>query len=255
MGMRKTAYLTIDDGPSVDWEGKLDSLAAHGIPAVWFCEGGALAARPEFAPKAIALRHVVANHSYNHPHFSDTAISECKDEIRRTDDLIDQCYAETGVPRLARFFRFPYGDKGAPEHPRVPGLYQGESARRKAALQAFLRDLGYWQPAFPGITYRYYRRAGLLADADWYWTFDCGEHVMADETPPDPRECLAAVFERMERDEPERGYGLNCPDTEDIVLIHDHPETTEMFPRIIERMLSRGIRFRAAPRRAFGGLW
>ena len=246
MKTQKTAYLTIDDGPSADWEGKLDFLVAHGIPAVWFCEGGALAARPEFAPKAIALGHVVANHSYDHPRFSDISIEECKEQIRRTDDSIDQCYARNGAPRPAKFFRFPYGDKGGLRHADVFGPYEGEGARRKAELQSFLRDLAYWQPAFPGITYRYYLRAGLLADLDWHWTFDCGEHVMAVAEPPDAGECLRSIFEDMERDEPGRCRGLNCLDSEDIVLIHDHPETTNMFPRIIERLLAKGIRFRSA---------
>ena len=246
MRTQKTAYLTIDDGPSADWEVKLDFLAARGVPAVWFCEGGFLAAHPEFAPKAIALGHVVANHSYDHPRFSDLTVGECKEQIQRTDDLIEQSYARSGTPRPAKFFRFPYGDKGGLRYADVFGPYEGEGARRKDELQSFLRDLGYWQPAFPRVTYRYYRQAGLLTDVDWCWTFDCGEHEMAVPDPPDAQECLARVFAQMERDEPEREYGLNCLDSEDIVLIHDHPETTDMFPQIMDRLLAKGIRFRSA---------
>src|SRR5262249_4729079 len=52
--MRKTAYLTIDDGPSVDMVAKVDYLAARRIPAVWFCRGDLLAARPEPALHALA---------------------------------------------------------------------------------------------------------------------------------------------------------------------------------------------------------
>ncbi len=64
MRKRKTAYLTIDDGPSACWEVKLDYLITNQIRAVWFCEGGALEAYPEFALNAVARGHAVANHSY-----------------------------------------------------------------------------------------------------------------------------------------------------------------------------------------------
>jgi peptidoglycan/xylan/chitin deacetylase (PgdA/CDA1 family) len=239
----KRVHLTIDDGPSRDWEKKLDWLVANDIPAVWFCEGRALTGHPSFAPRAIAAGHIVANHSYDHPHFSNLSLEQCQDQIRRTDVLIAECYATAHVLRTGKFFRFPYGDKGGLKGDEVLEPYEGEGAHRKASLQSFLREMGYRQPAFLGITYSYYRRAGLLDDVDWHWTYDCMEWAPFEKSPPYGINSLHQVFDRMDQDVPEGGRGLNFSFSEDIVLIHDHVQTTEMFPLILGRLLSKGVRF------------
>jgi peptidoglycan-N-acetylglucosamine deacetylase len=243
MKKTKIAYLTIDGGPSPYWEGKLNYLVDRQLPAVWFCEGGALETHPSFVSNAIAEGHVVANHSYDHPHFSDLSVKECREQITRTHELIVRAYDKIGVEWREKFFRFPYGDKGDLQYGDVFHPCDNKGMSRKADIQALLRELGYRQPAFVGITYQRFLRAGLLDDVDWYWTYDCGESAMAEENPPDEPVFLQEVFSQMDRDAPERGRGLNYLDSEDIVLIHDHVETTAMFPRIIERILSKGIQF------------
>ena len=157
----KSAYLTIDDGPSEDWKAKLSFLEAQGIPAVWFCEGQALQAQPDFAPTAIHRGDVIANHSCDHPRFSESSLDECERQILRTDELIDRAYSEARAGRPAKFFRFPGGDKGG----QVQDVTEGR--QRKAYLQDLLRRHGYWQPSFPGVTYQYYREQGYLTDIDW----------------------------------------------------------------------------------------
>jgi len=66
----------------------------------------------------------------------------------------------------------------------------------------FLKELGYTKPKFDGITYEYYSKFGLKDDIDWYWTYD------------------VAVY-------------LNYPYSDDIILMHDHPQTTPLFKPII----------------------
>ena len=47
----------------------------------------------------------------------------------------------------------------------------------------------------------------------------------------------------MELDLPEKWMGLNYPASDEIIVIHDHPQTTEMFEPIICALIDRGIEF------------
>lgn len=228
----KTAYLTIDDAPTPDFAGKVDYLAERDIPAVIFCQGGYLEARPDLAVYAVQRGFTLGNHSYNHPYFSELDIDTCFDQIMRTDALLNAVYQRAGVARTAKYFRFPFGDKGG-EH--------------KDRLQAFLRGLGYSKPAFPGITYRYYHAEGLDQDVDWYWTFDTVDYGLLMDEPTYGIDSIEKIFERMDENEPEDGRGLNDPGSEDIILMHDFVETTSVFYAMIDRLLEKGITFKQVP--------
>jgi mannan endo-1,4-beta-mannosidase len=238
----KVAYLTIDDGPSLSMLRKTDFLRAHGIPAVLFCTGRALDRFPDYAITAIQQGFVIGNHSYDHPFFSDLTPEQACEQIRRTDAIIDALYARAGVPRPAKFFRFPYGDKGALTHTDAFATPSAEGATRKAAIQKFLRGLGYTRPQFPGVTYDYWRNV-LAADVDWYWTYDVMEWSIFAGQPMYEVTSLAAVYARMEETVPEAGRGLNTPGSEEIILTHDHPETDGLFEPIISRLLAKGMHF------------
>jgi peptidoglycan/xylan/chitin deacetylase (PgdA/CDA1 family) len=243
--MTKVAYLTIDDAPSVDMRQKIDFLAEKQIPVVWFCIGEFIAQRPDMVVYAIERGGVIGNHTYTHPHFSALELDAIYDEIRRTDALIDEAYQQAGVDRPAKYFRFPYGDKGAP-NPDFSFRYMGEALERKETIQAFLRAEGFTQPTFDDITYAWYRSAGLLNDVDWLWTYDCREWSIHAAQPMDGITSLEAVFARMEENVPDGMRGLNTPGSEEIILVHDHPETTPCFGSIIQRLLAKGIAFKAA---------
>ncbi|MFW5783169.1 MAG: polysaccharide deacetylase family protein, partial [Spirochaetota bacterium] len=202
------AYLTIDDAPSADWHRKLHVLRRLRIPAVFFCWGEHLEARPAFAAAALADGHVLGNHSWSHPSFSEISLDSCRHEIERTHELLEQLHAEAGRRFAPRYFRFPYGDKGALTGSDTEADLTAEGAARKAAIQRALRDHGYAQPAFPGITYRWYHDRGLLDDADWYWTYDCMEWSIHSEEPLFGVRSAEDVFSRMEENEPEGGRGL-----------------------------------------------
>ncbi|TMQ08581.1 MAG: polysaccharide deacetylase family protein [Deltaproteobacteria bacterium] len=241
MTMGKTAYLTIDDGPSVDMRAKVDYLAARRIPAVWFCSGEQLAARPEHALYALAHGHVIANHAYDHPAFSAIELDVCFDQIRRTEDLIAALYERAGLPFAGKYFRFPFGDKGGLR--RDPfGPYSAEGQARKAELQAFLRRRGYVQPAFADVTYPYLVELGLRDDADWTWTYDCFEWSIFAEDHYDGIDSIDAVFAAMDRDDPENGFGLHTASAE-VVLMHDHADTASYFAPIVERLVDKGLAF------------
>jgi peptidoglycan/xylan/chitin deacetylase (PgdA/CDA1 family) len=243
METSKIAYLTIDDAPSADFALKVDYLYSKGIPAVFFCPGEALEKRPELVVEALHKGFVIGNHSYDHPHFSEITLEAGFEQIQKTDELLERIYQRAGVPFSNKYFRFPYGDKGAltGDDPFAPVSDAGLA--HKQALQDLLRALGYSQPAFDDVTYQYYRSAGLLADIDWYWTYDVVEWSLFQVQHAHGIETLADVFARMDEVVPEGGRGLSTPGSAEIILTHDHVETTPVFPAIIERLQSKGLDF------------
>ena len=236
----KNAYLTIDDAPSPHMRQKLDFLLSHNIPAIFFCEGRKMEERPEPVIYAIQQGFVIGNHSYNHPHFSAISLEQSWDEIQHTDEIVERLYAQAGIPRPAKYFRFPYGDKGThwEQNPTE------KTRQHCAAIQQQLRQLGYMQPDFPHITYAYYHDDGFLQDADWYWTFDTLDWSVFSDEPMYGITSLEAVYARIAEDLPEEARGLHFPNSEDIVLIHDHEISTDIFYPIVERLVETGLNFK-----------
>lgn len=239
----KTAILTIDDAPSVDMRGKLDFLSTLSIPAIWFCQGNYLEQRPDLVLNAIGKGYFIGNHTYDHPHFSDLTLEEGYEQISRTDDLIEDLYRQAGVPRPIKAFRFPYGDKGGLKWGEVLQPYSLAGAERKAALQAYLKKLGYTPAPSENINYQYYFRAGLHVDNDWYWTYDILDWSIYSDHPFEGIDSIEKVLARMDEDDPENGKGLNRPESSEIILTHDHQPTTQHFQAIINRLLEKGIQF------------
>jgi peptidoglycan-N-acetylglucosamine deacetylase len=241
--MTKTVYLTIDDAPSADFLNKLDFLEINGICAVWFCQGNLMEQRPHMIVEAIRRGHIIGNHTYSHPSFSDLTLDQCYAEIRAADAVLQELYAQSGIGISARYFRFPYGDKG-------DGLYgdifqqPGPTGQaRREAIQHYLRRLGYTQPAFHDVTYNYFEAAGLREDVDWHWTFDTLDWGLDVNDAPHGINTAEKMHARMDEDLPEDGRGLNYPHSADIVLIHDHQHTADLFTTLIEHLITKNVRF------------
>jgi len=238
----KTGYLTIDDGPSADWKVKADFLLSKKIPAVWFCTGKKMEKRPEAVVYLIKHGFVIGSHAYDHPKFSQLPLKECFEQLRKTDEIIDALYEKAGVERPAKFLRFPYGDKGGGEEETDKG-WPPEKREHIQAIQDFLKKLGYRQPKFKRLTYGWYLKAGLDKDVDTYWTYDVMEWSTFQKKPLWGIDSLEKVLERMDEDMPEGCRGINFAGSNDIIMVHDHALTTSMFVPIIEKLLSKGIRF------------
>ncbi len=81
-------------------------LREHTVPATFFLCGRWIEAHPQATRELTAVPFFeLANHSYIHPHLPDETATRVRDEIVRTQDLLN---ATTG--RRARFFRPPYGE-------------------------------------------------------------------------------------------------------------------------------------------------
>ncbi len=239
----KIAYLTIDDAPSPNMRAKVDFLTQNNIPAIFFCIGEFMEQRPEQVIYAIQKGFIIGNHTYDHPHSSETDLDELLAQITKTDAIIDDLYQQAGVERPVKYFRFPYGDKGALTGDYVETPLSEAGLQRKQTIQRYLRNLGYTQPEFPNITYKYYRELGLLEDVDWYWTFDTLDWSVFSDTPIHGVTSLQAVYGRIDEDLPEEGRGLNYPDSEEIILIHDQVNPQPLFVPIVQRLVEKGLQF------------
>lgn len=240
---QKFAYLTIDDAPSPTMNKKVDYLLRRKIPAVWFCQGDLLEKRPDLAIYAIQQGFVLGNHAYDHPHFSDLTLADCLAQIHRTDEIIEALYKRAAVQRPAKWFRFPYGDKGGLTYSNIVAPYTEAGLARKQSLQTYLRQLGYTQPQWDTVTYQHYRTSGLQDDIDWYWTYDVMDWSIFAEEPQLGIDSLEKLFGRMDGKGPGGYDGLTSGDSGEIVLMHDHPETAAYFEPIIERLLEKGVVF------------
>lgn len=250
----KSAYLTIDDAPSLDFIAKVNYLHESNIPALFFCIGEFIEQHLPAIQHAIRLGFVIGNHSFHHPHFSDLSLDDCKQEIRDTDELINHVYANMGLERPGRYFRFPYFDTGGDvsgqayeakwSRPRSE-WFKYEVPERRLAIQQYLMDLGYHQPAFKGINLRYSIDPRLLTSADVRATFDQAEYWLNKPDAPLGLSSEDAILARIDEDYPYQGRSLNRLDTVDIILMHDHEYTTALFYRIIARYTEKDIRFLA----------
>ena len=217
--MTKTIYLTIDDGPSAATAEKLEWLSDRRIPAILFCIGSHIAAQPDVLVDAITRGFWIGNHAYSHRRFSQLDAEAWRDEIAATEALIEAAHARARAPRVRKLFRFPFGDKGA---------------ARRAEIQRVLRAEGFRQPPFPGVTYAQYLERGYAADADCYWTVESYEYNV-----PSADDNLV----RLRVPHGRTGGSIDDASSNDVLLIHDHPETTQIFFEILERLARSGVHF------------
>jgi peptidoglycan/xylan/chitin deacetylase (PgdA/CDA1 family) len=247
--VRKVGYLTIDDAPSDDFLRKVDYLVSKNVPAIFFCRGEYLENKRNDVITAIKKGFVIGNHSYSHPHFSKIPLKECFQQIRQTDVIIEEIYKEANVIRPAKLFRFPYGDKGSGLDAELGWSENKDTRMFMQGIQNYLKKLGYLQPIFENISYKWYKNAGLHVDFDIYWTyytFDCevAEYRKTGKENKNGYHSLWAIKKRMDEDDPEGCRGLNYRGSNDIILMHDYPGIEDIFHLLIEAFLEKGIYFK-----------
>jgi len=127
--------LTIDDCPSKDFKDLLDYLIKNRYKAVLFCVGKDLEneKNKKLIIKSIKHGFLIGNHSYSHPNFRYLSLLKSKEEISKTDKLIENLYKRANIDRPLKIFRFTHYFEG--------GL-------KKWKLQRFLKDLGYKNPYY-----------------------------------------------------------------------------------------------------------
>lgn len=232
--MKKKIYLTIDDAPS-SWLGsKIDYLVEREIPAVLYCRGEFMEKYLDRVIYAIEKGYCIGNHSYSHPKFSTISLQEAKDEISATEKLIQRAHSLAGIAREYKLFRFPYLDKG-----------EKKSLDHAIALQCLLKEYGFQRADFLNITYSYMVKNSYLNDIDAPWTFDGCEYALFTEASQ-KKYGLYNVKDfllRMDREEPEGGFGLHANSSSDIVLLHDFESTHHLFKPMMEHLRALNVDF------------
>ncbi|HUK36715.1 MAG TPA: polysaccharide deacetylase family protein [Vicinamibacterales bacterium] len=221
----RLAYLTIDDGPSGDFEHKVAFLRARDVPAVFFCVGAQLEERSAAVVQAIRSGFLIANHSYSHPYFSRLSLEEATREITATDAIIEQLYRSAGRDRPMKLFRFPYGDKG----------------KRTRSLKRCLTAMGYSGLRIPKPRLPFpYARWLRLQDADSWWTFDVRDWCLAHRDHAYPIRSRNDVIDRLDHELTRARWRIG---SNHVLLLHDHAETAPLFQDLIDHLLTYDIAF------------
>jgi peptidoglycan/xylan/chitin deacetylase (PgdA/CDA1 family) len=235
------AYLTIDDAPSTSTRMKMDVLKARGIHAIWFCRGEFIDRLPDVADAIIKEGHVIGNHSWNHPAFSTINFSTCKDQIDRTEGVINAAHARVGQRRPFKHFRFPWGDKGGGNH--LENAMTGDQAKHVQALQALLQSMNFVQPGFHGIQYPSYPGHDFVSDRDTWFTFDALEWMLLSKKPNREVTSLDQVVCRLDDAFLAKRCNPAMQDVPEVIIMHDFDATAFTFEPIIDGLLANGARF------------
>ena len=223
-----SALLTIDDIASKNTPAIVDYLNEKRIKAILFATGQNVERYYEEALYAVKNGMIVGNHSYSHPAFSSLSMKECMEEIEKCEIVLERLYKDSGVERVFRPFRFPYGNKG------------GDN---KNALQKYLKEKGFQKVDDTHITYPWWRENSLDTDIDTFWTFDFEEYKIRQGS----EFTKESVWKKMHDTNPESGAVLFAENNRHILLLHAHDETEEMLPEyyrlFIEHLLENGLAF------------
>ncbi len=245
--MSRLAYLTIDDAPSTLFLDKLDFLEEQGIKALWFCQGNFMEQRPEMMIRALKAGHLLGNHSYSHPYFSELSVDQGCAEIRATDAILAELHDQAGVPWTHKYFRFPYLDNGSgcSVMQQILDGVEPTTLERAAALQRYLRKLNYRQPTFYGVRYPFFTEYAT-ACLDVFGTYDSRDWSLVHIAPADGEDRVETLLQRMDAHDPAKGLTLNDPSSSDVLVLHDHDghhESLRLFQAMVRRVLDKGIQF------------
>lgn len=235
---KKTIFLTCDDGPEADFIEKINYLDSMGIKAIWFCIGEKIKENMEGIVHGIKNGHIIANHSYSHPYFSELTLNEAREELLKTEVQIEKAYKLAGVKQPFKAFRFPYYDLGDNKNsfpPKTNGIKSSE-------YQKLLKELGFICPKFYGITYKWYDDFGFRSTSSVECTLDFDDWEI-DSDSEDIEESYKTVLKRIDRDEPEKGHGLHYKNSNEILLLHTFVEL-KYFKGLIEKMLKSNVDFK-----------
>lgn len=221
------AYLTIDDGPTKNTKSIIDFLKSKRIIPIMFFYGLQIEKSRDEGIYAIKNGAIIGNHSYTHPHFSEISMDECVAEIEEQEKLIQSLHEEAGARRESKLFRFPYGDKGGKNHD---------------FLQKYLAKNNFSKIRDNSIRLEWYHENEFDKERDIFWTFDFSEYNMTSDL-------LYTYEDIMKRIHDKTGSGRTLFDTDgfNIVIIHDHEKTEEIFPgyfsKLIDHVLDNGLQF------------
>lgn len=139
-------YLTIDDSPSPNTERLVDFLVGRGVPAILFVSGALLEQNPRAIEYAIRNGILIGNHSYAHKPAGEMEPQEWCDDMELCDHLIEAAYARCDIARPAKYYRFPYIDRGDGKKIEQIDHEHIVENNTTSILQQYLKEQGFKQP-------------------------------------------------------------------------------------------------------------
>ncbi|MCB1532051.1 MAG: polysaccharide deacetylase family protein [Alphaproteobacteria bacterium] len=237
------AYLTIDDGPSEHFRDLVDFLYNRKIPAVFFNRGNHMEQRPDDVIYGIKKGFIMANHTYSHPRASQISLQDFKDDVLKTDAILEKLYQQAGVQRPGKYFRFPHMDRGmgtafvepqglcaiykkAHDHFLTVGLnhelgdINAQMVQRKRDIQKFLKAQGFESLPVKNVNIDWYSNTEMAEAIDSLCT--CSTEDWGFLERHRERKGLKSV-EDLKRRIDENPY-LHDEGSHHIILAHDMPE-------------------------------
>lgn len=144
--MKRRGYLTIDDSPSDETEKLVDYLTDKNIPAILFVRGALLEQNPAAIEYAIKHGIVIGNHSYAHKPAGELQPQEWADDLELCDHLIEAAYRRCEMLRPAKYYRFPYIDRGDGKKLEQLNNETVVENEKTKVLQDYLHKEGFRQP-------------------------------------------------------------------------------------------------------------
>ncbi|KGX92975.1 polysaccharide deacetylase [Pontibacillus halophilus JSM 076056 = DSM 19796] len=102
----KVIYLTFDNGYEQGYTGQiLDVLKKEQVPATFFVTGHYITSASELVKRMVNEGHIVGNHSYHHPDFTESSDQKIKEELQAVEDAV----AELTSQKEMQYVRPPRG--------------------------------------------------------------------------------------------------------------------------------------------------
>lgn len=227
------AYLTIDDSPSTHTQDLVDFLTARKIPAILFVRGALLEQNPQAIEYAIQKGLVIGNHSYAHKPAGEMEAQEWADDMELCDHLIEAAYARLGIARPAKYYRFPYIDRGDGQKTEQIDGAAIQDNNKTSILQQYLRDQGFSQP-FENMPPSYPNEA-----IDCLYTYTSRDWMLNDKHRG-KQECksLDDLKKRVDADETLKNESYHH-----VLLLHDQPGNHDDVCSLIDYFCEIGFEF------------
>jgi peptidoglycan/xylan/chitin deacetylase (PgdA/CDA1 family) len=262
----REAYLTIDDSPSPHTDALTDFLVERGVPAILFLRGDMTEIHGcDALVRAVDKGIVLGNHAWSHNRASEKPFEFYTADIQKTETVIDRIYAEAGVPRGRKYFRFPHIDRGTggwimdydalgeKDRADVIAVFSdglninltpptSEMIEKKARLQKFLKAEGYSRFPSENVTFPWYQ--GELAEAiDVPYTYSTADWMLLDRHRGKwPYKTLDDLKRKIDQDP-----WLRDENSHHIILAHDKDQIETVIRDLVDYCLAQEIEFLPIP--------
>lgn len=236
-GTRRALAVTIDDGPYIgSGEGVylararavttrlLATLRRYRVPALLLVnerqlEGADVAETAErtaLLSRWLDAGHTLGNHTYSHPDANARSVEAYTEDIAKGDRVTRQLLAARGAAP-SQYFRHPF-------------THTGDTAGKKAAIEAFLTGRGY------RVT------PHTIENADWQFNIAYGR-ARGDDQRARVADAYVAFTQRAVAFAEEASVRVFAREIPQVLLLHANELTADMLGRVLEDLARRGYRF------------